>query len=312
MRILLTGATGFAGRTVAGVLHDRGHEVTILVRNPVAGLPFRQLVGTMESVSSLRSGFSGTQAVVHLAASNPPRFSAAARDGAAMTAINATATATLARMAADAGAGRFVFASSVRVYGAGSDRAFVETDPLRPGDPYARSKAEAEDALHSLRDEGMAGLAILRLPVIHAPGRGGWLGLAARLGRRGWLLPRNLSNVPRSVLNRDNLADAIAACLSGGATGTFNIADEGTTSLGAIGRLACQWAGRRRPVTLPGLPGWMMDRLPLVGETLHHARRPCVVDTRAFAATTGWRPPVTLEDGLRASFCGQATVAGPR
>ena len=305
MRIFLTGAGGFSGGTIADALVGAGHDVTALLRKPRPDIAARALIADLTRPAEWESVLEGQDAVVHLAAFNPSRLSRAAGDEAAMQAVNVDATAALARAAARAGVTRFLFASSVRVYGAGTDVPFRESDPLRPDDPYARSKVAAEAALrNAFHGEGRA-LAILRLPVVYGPHRGGWLGLATRLGRRGWLLPEVLAQAPKSVLNRENLASAIAALSAEGsraANGTFNLADDGITSLGEIGRLAGRWAGRQRLHTLPGLPAAWWDGVPLLGQALSHARKPCMVDTARFTAQTGWHPPVALADGLVRAF----------
>jgi nucleoside-diphosphate-sugar epimerase len=65
--------------------------------------------------------------------------------------INRDATIALARAAKEAGARRFVFASSCSMYGAAEgDAALTETAPLRPLTPYAESKVDAEKALIQL------------------------------------------------------------------------------------------------------------------------------------------------------------------
>ena len=65
--------------------------------------------------------------------------------------INRDGTIALARAAKEAGARRFVFASSCSMYGAAEgDAALTEAAPLRPLTPYAESKVAAEEALREL------------------------------------------------------------------------------------------------------------------------------------------------------------------
>ena len=67
--------------------------------------------------------------------------------------INLQATLQLARLAREAGVGRFLFSSSCSIYGAAkNDDALDESSPLRPMSPYAESKIRAEKSLASLAD----------------------------------------------------------------------------------------------------------------------------------------------------------------
>ena len=67
--------------------------------------------------------------------------------------VNYLAGVRLARLAKEAGVGRFVFASSCSMYGAGGDDAKTENSPLNPLTAYARSKVLSEQALEPLADE---------------------------------------------------------------------------------------------------------------------------------------------------------------
>src|SRR5262249_25893707 len=91
---------------------------------------------------------SDVDAVVHLAAlSNDPLGSVAPE---LTYDINHHASVRLARLAADAGVERFLYASTCSVYGAAGDGLVGEDAPLRPVTPYAESKVRVEDDVLAL------------------------------------------------------------------------------------------------------------------------------------------------------------------
>ncbi|GAY12200.1 NAD(P)-dependent oxidoreductase [Pseudonocardia sp. N23] len=156
MRVLLTGHLGYLGTLMAPILTDAGHDVVGLdsglyassVLGPAPADPTGIAVDLRDVDADALAGF---DAVVHLAAlSNDPLGSLAPQH---TYDINHHASTRLARLAKDAGVGRFVYASTCSVYGAsGTDDILDENAPMRPVTPYAESKVRVEGDLVDLAD----------------------------------------------------------------------------------------------------------------------------------------------------------------
>ncbi len=156
MRVVVTGADGYIGRVLARRLGQLGHDVTGFDIGLFAGCSFEEQAATWRErridVRDVRADdLRRIEAVCHLAAlSNDPL---GAIDPALTREINYEGTLRVARAAKEAGVRRFVFASSCSVYGRQPDGAAAhEGSPLAPLTEYARSKIDAEHALHSLAD----------------------------------------------------------------------------------------------------------------------------------------------------------------
>src|SRR2546429_5671453 len=124
MRTLVTGATGrIGGRLVPPWAATM--PLRVLVRDVEQAGPFWDrgcdvVLGDLRDPDAVKRAVAGVDAVVHLAATDPDT------------------TVHLGRTALDAGAGRFVFASTRLVYGPGRGRPAHEDDPPAPGRPYPR------------------------------------------------------------------------------------------------------------------------------------------------------------------------------
>ncbi|WP_329247764.1 NAD(P)-dependent oxidoreductase [Actinoallomurus sp. NBC_01490] len=170
MTVLVTGATGRVGSRFVPRLLQQAPPVRILVRDPVRAESLGRLgaevaVGDLRDPGALEHALKGVETIVHLGAAFR-----GVTDEEAVT-VNHTATVALAESALRAGVGRFVYASTTRVYGPGRGRPASEADELAPpGQAYPASKVAAEEALLRLhRTEGLP-LRIARLAFVYGEG----------------------------------------------------------------------------------------------------------------------------------------------
>ncbi|MBN2752893.1 MAG: NAD(P)-dependent oxidoreductase [Rhodospirillaceae bacterium] len=160
MRILITGHCGYIGPVMTRLFHQAGHEVvgfdTGFFKDLIGAaepgcIPDYEISGDIRDI--VIKDFAGIEGVVHLAAlSNDPMGNIAAGQ---THSINTEGTIRCATMAKQAGASRFVFASSCSVYGASGNSAVPldEHAPVAPVSAYAVSKVDAEKALQTIADD---------------------------------------------------------------------------------------------------------------------------------------------------------------
>jgi nucleoside-diphosphate-sugar epimerase len=161
MRVLVTGHHGYLGSVLMPLLAAEGHELVafdsdLFERCTFGGEPAR---GAWRSVRRdvrevTRGELEGFDAVIHLAAlSNDPLGDL---DSELTYDINLHGSLRFARLAKEAGVGRFVFSSSCSNYGAAGDAILDENGTLAPITPYAVSKVKLEEELTKLADERFA------------------------------------------------------------------------------------------------------------------------------------------------------------
>ena len=162
--ILVTGGTGFIGRSLIRQLTEAGYPVRLLIRpsprspNLPRGVPVEVALTTLNDERSLRAAMAGVDTVYHLA--GVERRGAYAD----LMAVDIQGTQAVVNAAKDAGVGRFFFLSHL-----GADRASAY--------PVFKAKAIAEEFVR----RGGVDYTILRTALVFGPNDGFTTGLAQLL-----------------------------------------------------------------------------------------------------------------------------------
>jgi len=330
--VAVTGPTGTFGLALLHALErdERIGRVIGIARRPFApaahGLrKTRYRRGDVRERAALRDAFAGADVVVHLAFMITGTSSRVT-----VREINVDGTLNAFAMAAEAGAARFVYASSVAAYGFHLDNptGMTERWPTRPDDRlfYAREKAEIEQLLQreALEHPDLA-LYVVRPSIVGGPNAGGAKRvLPGRLGPLGWVRPvvRGAARVARrtpipvpvlaphlpvQLVHADDVAQALLLCAVGvGPPGAYNLAGEGTVSGGDVAR-----AFGLTPIPVPGSVVQLAagalaaipqpDFLPPAAEWIAALSHPAIMDTAKAHRELGWRPRYTARETLRAT-----------
>lgn len=324
MKVYVTGGTGLVGRHVIAALAARGDMVTALARSDAAAAQLtaagaEPLRGDLTDPNAIERGVGAADAVVHAAAVVLSR-----RGWDHYHATNVTATEAVARAAARHGK-RLVHLSSVAVYGRKTtydggtrsvDESFGVDRPIFPGDHYARSKREAEQALWRVAREDGCGLSAvaLRPCVIFGEGDRQFSIRVAKSLRRGLAPIVGDGSNPLAVVYAGNVAAAVLAALDRPeVTGPFNVANDGAvTQREFVERFAAGFGVPIRILRIPRALAWtaaaaadaaMRTVRPSAPMMLFKAAVQFLGNPNPFVSARaerelGWRPAVAPADAV--------------
>lgn len=316
MKILVTGGAGFIGSAVVRLAVARGHEVVNLdaltyAANPenVASVSDSPLYRFEQADIRDRAALDRVleahkpDAIMHLAAESHVDRSI---DGpGAFIETNVTGTYNLLEaarswwLAQDRPEGfRFHHISTDEVFGSlGEEGQFTETTPYDPRSPYSASKAASDHLVRAWHET-------YGLPVVltncsnnygpfHFPEK--LVPVVILNALRGLPIPvyGDGGNV-RDWLYVEDHADALLLVLEKGRSGrSYNIGGENEVKNIDLVRTICAEMDRLRPDAAPH------DRLiKFVTDRPGHDRR-YAIDPNRIRTELGWRPSVTIEEGLR-------------
>lgn len=209
MRVLVTGATSFLGRSLVDRLVDRRDTVSVLQRSP-SGLDVTEYLGDIVEQRAVAKSMEGAEAVVHLAARV-----AATGPWAEFEAVNVQGTRNVLGAAQAAGVRCFVHVSSPSVAYQGKSLAGAPAGPADPNrcrDHYARSKAHAELVALAGNSRDMAVVAV-RPHLVWGPGDTQLIGRIVDRARDGRLVIVGSGCALIDTTYIDNAADALVAAL---------------------------------------------------------------------------------------------------
>ncbi len=186
MKIAISGASGFIGGYLQNFLIGAGHDLIFLQRSSSQSDGIEVVNFDLDNFDTFnQQKLKDVDVVVHLAAC-VHNFTADLGDHMRR---NFKATEALYYASAAAHVKKFIFVSTVGVYGKDhSDFKLYVNSPTDPQSPYALSKLEAERFLLSQLNNGPI-ISIVRLPLIYGPNAPGNVMLLSKLIKTFKIMP---------------------------------------------------------------------------------------------------------------------------
>jgi nucleoside-diphosphate-sugar epimerase len=167
--ILITGGAGYIGSVLVRKAVSKGFNLNVLDQAGADGFGDEQNIrffkGSIADYKTIEKSLDAVDFVIHLAGVSDGR---AGKENPELTRkTNVDCLKQLLELSRNAGVKRFVFASTMGVYGNKYDIPLTEDLPLNPIDPYSESKAAGEEIIKSEKSEAFFTTVSLRIAMVY-------------------------------------------------------------------------------------------------------------------------------------------------
>lgn len=261
MNLLITGASGFLGNCFTNAFRV-SHQIVSIGRQSIADCEHISCDLSVHIPTIPNRAF---DTVIHnaglahqekLKSSNPELFFRVNKDG--------TRHLLEAIRKLSVKPGRMVCISTVAVYGCETGSAIDEMHPLNGADPYAKSKAEAEELMLSYCRSEDIPCYILRLPLVIGKHHKGNMRRLIDSVRAGKYVQIKDNMALKSMVLADDVA-ALVKTLHGKPGGIYNLTDERNHRINELEDLL----STRFQKKLMKIPRWMVYFPCAIGSVIH-------------------------------------------
>jgi UDP-glucose 4-epimerase len=287
-RVLVTGGSGFVGRSVVAELRQRGVDVVVADRDPFPGDGVTLVRGDLRDPEVRdRAVTPDLTGIVHLAAITSVLQSAEQPQETFQN--NVDMTQGLLELARQRGVQPFLLASTNAVVGNVGTATITEQSPLRPLTPYGATKAACEMLLSGYAGAyGMVTCA-LRFTNIYGPGMAAKDSFVPRLMRAalsgGGVQVYGDGKQARDLVHVEDVATAVVNALQRRFSGTAIVG--AATSVTVLDLIEAARVATGAPLPVEHVPA-KTGEMPAV-----------IVDVAKARAELDYRPRYELADGLR-------------
>jgi nucleoside-diphosphate-sugar epimerase len=305
MKILVTGSSGFVGKSITAALLKQGHSVLAAVRFKANSIKDAEVVvGDINGDTSWTAALRDVDVVIHLAARVHVMTEHSANPLAEFRRINVDGTRHLAECATKAGVKRFVYVSSVKVNGEQTTLPYTELDEPNPQDAYGISKWEAEQALHKISPETGMEVVVVRPPLVYGARVKGNFAQMIKVLSKGIPLPFASVKNLRSFIYVENLVDTLILCATHpkAAGQTYLVSDVQDISTPDLLRKLSSAMGKPAKLlpcssALIRLAGRLLRKSDQIDKLVGSLQ----VDSSKIRHELGWEPLFSLDEGLKAT-----------
>ena len=307
-KILVTGASGFIGKSVCQTLSLSGRSVRGIVRSINSSSKNTDvelvLIDDISKKTNWKNILDDVDSVIHCASRAHIINELEADPLKAYQLVNVEGTRQLVNQSIEAGIRRFIFLSSIGVLGAHTNERlpFSEKDYPNPTDNYSKSKLEAEKLLFDISNKTSLEVVVVRSPLVYGLNAKGNLFRFQKLLNYGIPLPLGSIKNKISLIGLDNLVNLLIHCIDHPeAKGKTFLASDGE-DLSTTDFLRQIASNMDRPAYLFPFPIFLLKFIASIfgkKKEIIRLTRSFKIDSSYTSKILDWTPPVTISEGIR-------------
>ena len=215
--------------------------------------------------------------------------------------INVNGTRNLLKSLENSKPNKFVFISSVSVYGLTNGENIKESTPLLAQDPYGKSKIDAEEIVKEWCEEQNVICTILRLPLVVGENPPGNLGAMIRGINKGYYFNIGGGDSNKSMVLATDVAKFILKAAEKG--GTYNLTDGCHPSFSELSKKIASKMGKSYVPNLPKLFAYLLakfgdhlgNKFPINSDKYLKITSTLTFDDNKARIAFGWNPSPVLD-----------------
>ena len=302
MKVAVTGASGFIGRSLSGELTKRGFKVKKIVRCKKSTDSKTIEIKDFLYEKQWENQFKDVSCVIHCAGIAHELSKRHKSSEEEYNSLNVKLPTIIMKKAILQGVKKFIFISTSKVHGEKSPSySFNVNHALNPEGMYATSKLQAEKELSKLAKDNDIKLVIIRPALVYGPGVKANFRNLIKFILSGFPIPLGKIENQRSFVFIDNLNDLIINCIQNEKANNevFLVSDGQDISIRDL-TYKISNIGNNRALVIRFPQLFLKIILNLIGkkkvaETLFNEFRLDITHTKN---QLGWFPKYTMDQGL--------------
>jgi nucleoside-diphosphate-sugar epimerase len=255
MNILLTGSSGFLGSQIKSFCESKHTVITIgrQVSNDI-----------ICDLATQNPQLDNIDAVIH-AAGKAHVYPETEAEKQAFFDVNVTGAKHLLESLEHVSVRKFIFVSSVSVYGLGQGEEIAEETPLKGNSPYALSKIQAEQLIVDWCNQKQIPYLIVRLPLVVGPNPLGNLGKMIEAIQRGRYVRIAKGNARKSMVLASDVALLFERWLTApdAISGIYNLTDGHHPTFYELEEALKVKYNKK---SIPTIPAWLANFMGKMGD----------------------------------------------